>query len=390
LELFDLRLCFGRHGLTIWLFYGELEPCLLWGLRSILQDDIYFKSASTGRIAKFKMAKTGTNVAVWAALAGNLLVAASKFVAAAVSGSAAMLSEAVHSLVDSVNELLLLYGIARSSKPPDRVHPLGYGRELYFWSFVVALLIFALGAGVSMYEGVDRLLHPVPIERPVVIFVVLAVSLAFEVASWLVGVRAFRATQRTLGWWEAFRRSKDPPAFIVVFEDSAAILGLAVAAAGTVAAMLTGDTRWDGVASLGIAVILATVAGLLARESKALLIGERADPALSDAIMRTASGIAGVCSANSIVTVQLAPNDVIATLSLDFFDYLRAPDIERAVIELETRVRSAHPEVSALFVKPQSVLVAAERLADGSGGMIPDGVGDDAGGAMTSEEIGDG
>jgi cation diffusion facilitator family transporter len=337
------------------------------------------------------MAKSGTNKAVWAALAGNLLVAATKFVAAAITGSAAMLSEAVHSLVDTLNELLLLYGIARSARPPDRVHPLGYGRELYFWSFVVALLIFALGSGVSLYEGLDRLWHPKPIERPVVIFVVLAVSLAFESASWLVGMRTFRATQRTLSWWEAFRRSKDPPTFIVVFEDSAAILGIIAAAAGTAAAIVTGDSRWDGAASVGIAIILAGVAGLLARESKELLIGERADPALSDAIMRTASAIPGVCSANSIVTMQLAPNNVIATLSLDFFDYLRAPDIERAVVELETRVRREHPSVSALFVKPQSVLVAAERLADGSGGMTPDGVADDSSrGATTPEGIGDG
>jgi cation diffusion facilitator family transporter len=322
------------------------------------------------------MAKSGTNVAVWAALAGNVLVAATKFVAAAASGSAAMLSEAVHSLVDTVNELLLLYGIARSVRPADRVHPLGYGRELYFWSFVVALLIFALGAGVSLYEGVDRLLHPAPIEHPVVIFVVLAVSLAFEGASWLVGMRAFRTAKRSLGWWEAFRRSKDPPTFIVVFEDSAAILGIAAAGAGTAAALLTGDSRWDGVASVVISVILAGVAGLLARESKELLIGERADPALSDAIMRTASAIPGVCRANSIVTMQLAPNNVVATLSLDFFDNLRAPDIERAVVELEARVRSAHPEVKALFVKPQSVLVAAQRANDGSSGMTPDVVGD--------------
>jgi cation diffusion facilitator family transporter len=333
------------------------------------------------------MAKTGTNKAVWAALAGNLLVAAAKFAAAALTGSAAMLSEAVHSLVDTVNELLLLYGIARSDRPADRVHPLGYGRELYFWSFVVALLIFALGAGVSLYEGVGRVLHPLPIERPAVIFVVLAVSLAFEGASWLVGMRAFRATMRTSNWWEAFRRSKDPPTFIVVFEDSAAILGLCAAAAGTAAAVITGDTRWDGVASLAIALILAAVAGLLARESKELLIGERADPALSDAIMRTAAGIAGVCSANSIVTVQLAPRTVIATLSLDFFDYLRAPDIERAVVELEARIRSAHPEVSALFVKPQSVLVAAER-SNSDAGMTPDGYGDD--GDITPDEVGDG
>jgi len=158
-------------------------------------------------------------------------------------------------------------------------------------------------------------LHPVPIERPAVIFGVLAISLGFEGASWLVGMRAFRATKRSLSWWEAFRRSKDPPTFIVVFEDSGAILGIFAAAAGTSAALLTGDSRWDGVASLVIAGILAAVAGLLARESKELLIGERADPALSEAIMHTAAGIAGVCSANSIVTVQLAPHNVIATLN---------------------------------------------------------------------------
>src|SRR4030088_629843 len=151
---------------------GVVGPALHSSRQSLLQD-----SKPTGRIANFKMAKTGTNVAVWAALAGNLLVAASKFVAAAVTGSAAMLSEAVHSLVDTVNELLLLYGIARSLRPPDRVHPFGYGRELYFWSFVVALLIFALGAGVSAYQGIHRLLAPQAIERPVVIYIVLAASL---------------------------------------------------------------------------------------------------------------------------------------------------------------------------------------------------------------------
>ena len=272
------------------------------------------------------MAKSGTNLAVWAALTGNVLVAAAKFVAASVTGSAAMLSEAVHSVVDTVNELLLLYGIARSSRPADRVHPLGYGRELYFWSFVVALLIFALGAGVSTYEGVDHVLHPQPLEHPVVSFVVLGISLAFEGASLLVGMRAFHAAKRSLSWWEAFRRSKDPPTFIVIFEDFAAILGIFAAAGGTAATLSTGDSRWDGVASLVIAVLLAAVAGLLARESKELLIGER------------------------------------------------------AVVELETRIRSAHPQVSALFVKPQSVLVAAERARDGSSDVTPDGL----------ENIGDG
>jgi cation diffusion facilitator family transporter len=315
-----------------------------------------------------------TVTAVWAALAGNILVAAAKFVAAASTGSAAMLSEAVHSLVDTVNEVLLLYGIARSARPADRLHPLGYARELYFWSFVVALLIFALGAGVSAYQGIHRLLQPQPIDRPLIVFVVLGGSMLFEGASWVVGARAFRAHKGDLGWWQAFRQSKDPPAFIVVFEDSAAVLGILVAAAGTAAAILTGDSRWDGIASLLIAAILAGVAALLARESKGLLIGERADPALSDAIIHIAAGLPGVCNANGIVTVQLGPRNVIATLSLDFFDYMRAPDIERAVVELENRIRSSHPEVSALFVKPQSVQVAAERRAQGEVSMSLDEV----------------
>jgi cation diffusion facilitator family transporter len=319
------------------------------------------------------VATSGTVFAVWAALLGNLMVALAKLVAAALTGSAAMLSEAVHSLVDTVNEVLLLYGIARSARPADRLHPFGYGRELYFWSFVVALLIFALGAGVSAYEGLNRVMNPRPIQRPQVIYAVLAVALVFEGVSWWISLRAFGASKRNLGWWEAFRRSKDPPAFIVVFEDSAALLGILAAAVGTTAAIYTGDSRWDGVASLVIAVILAGVAALLARESKELLIGERADPVLSDAILHIAGGIAGVCSANSIVTVQIAPNSVVATLSLDFFDTLRAPEIERAVIELESRIRGAHPEVSALFVKPQSVATAAAAHDNGEADPLADG-----------------
>jgi cation diffusion facilitator family transporter len=311
-----------------------------------------------------------SKLAVWAALAGNVAVATAKFIAAALTGSAAMASEAVHSLVDSINEVLLLYGIARSTRAADAEHPLGYAREVYFWSFVVALLIFTMGAGVSAYEGIHRLAHPQPISAPLAIFVVLGISLLFEGASWVVGVRAFRAASGGLTWWQAFRRSKDPPAFIVVFEDSAALLGIIAAAAGTTATIVTADGRWDGIASLVIALILACVALLLAKESKALLIGERADPQLAGAIMRIAAEMPGICSANSIATVQLAPASVVATLSLDFFDYMRAPDIERAVIQLEDKIRAEHPEVSAVFVKPQSV-AASKR--DGAI-MTPDDV----------------
>jgi divalent metal cation (Fe/Co/Zn/Cd) transporter len=232
---------------------------------------------------------------------------------------------------------------------------LGYAREVYFWSFVVSLSIFIVGAGVSAYEGVQRIRDPRAIEHPLMIYIVLAVSLVFEGASWIVGVKAFRAATASLGWWQAFRRSKDPPAFIVVFEDSAALLGIVVAAAGTTAALLLDDGRWDGAASFVIALILTGVALLLAQESKALLIGERADPALANAVIRIAKGMPGVCSANSIVTVQLAPQSVVATLSLDFFDHMTAPEIERSVADLEQKIRAEHPEVTALFVKPQSV-----------------------------------
>jgi cation diffusion facilitator family transporter len=318
------------------------------------------------------MAKSGTLGAVWAALAGNVAVALAKFAAAAVTGSSAMLSEAMHSLVDTVNEVLLLYGMRRSAMPADREHPFGHGREVYFWSFVVALLIFAIGAGAAVYEGIGHLLNPHPIERPQIIYIVLGVSLLFEGASWIVGLRAFRAANRHTGWWTAFRRSKDPPAFIVVFEDSAALLGIAAAAGGTTAAILTHDPRWDGIASLVIAAILAGTAALLARESKALLIGERADPAMSRDIMRIASGIAGICSVNGILTVQMAPHAVIATLSIDFLDSLHAPDIERIVVELEKSVRAAHPEVLALFVKPQSVQTLRLGEPDGTQGATAD------------------
>ena len=310
---------------------------------------------------------------VIAALAGNLAIAAIKFAAAAATGSSAMLSEAVHSLVDTGNEVLLLYGMRRAARPPDATAPFGHGRELYFWAFVVALMIFAGGALVAGYEGVDRLRHPQPIERPGVLFGVLAASFLFEGISWTIARREFRRSQGDQSWWQAFRNSKDPGTFMVLFEDSAALAGIAVAAAGTALALATGDPRWDGVASLAIAAILAVVAALLARESKALLLGERADPALSRSIGALAGTIAGVGNANAVTTVQLAPDQVIAYLSLEFDDHLRTPDIEAAVAKLEAAVRAAHPEVAAFFVKPQTAKAAAHRLARNIAGVMADG-----------------
>lgn len=317
----------------------------------------------------------GSAVTVWAALIGNLLVAAAKFAAAAMTGSSSMLSEAMHSLVDTVNEVLLLYGMKRAAQPPDARHPLGHGRELYFWSFVVAVLIFGVGAGVSFFEGVDHIRHPHVVEQPQVVFVVLGLAAVFEGGSWLVALREFRANQGDLGWWQAFRQSKDPTGFMVLFEDSAALIGIALAAGGTGLALATRDPRWDGIASLLIGALLAVVAALLARESKALLIGERGAPALSRAIMALARDVPDVAGANGIVTVQLAPDQVIVSLSLEFEDALTTPAIEKAIIALEARIRTAHPEVSALFVKPQSAVVARRRQQQGVSGIFADPAG---------------
>ena len=316
--------------------------------------------------------KTGSSLVVWAALAGNLAIAVVKFGAAAVTGSSAMLSEAVHSLVDTSNEVLLLYGMKRGERPPDDTHPLGYGREIYFWSFVVALLIFTVGAGVSIYEGVDHVRTPHRIESPRTIFIVLGVSALFEGVSWFVSYREFRVKAGGRGFWAAFRASKDPPTFMVLFEDSAALAGLAVAAAGTGLALATGDPHWDGIASLVIGAILASVAVLLARESKALLIGERADPALSAAIAALGGTIPGIERINAVATVQLAPDKVVANLSVEFADALTTPRIEAAVVALEARLREDHPEVTAVFVKPQAASEAARRSATGEAGVVAD------------------
>ncbi|MGY4480066.1 cation diffusion facilitator family transporter [Bradyrhizobium sp. USDA 3364] len=291
---------------------------------------------------------------VYAALAGNVLVAATKIGAAAWTGSSAMMSEAVHSVVDSTNEVLLLYGYHRASRPPDESHPLGYGRELYFWSFIVALLIFALGAGVSLYQGVFHVTAPEPIEDPIVSFVVLGLSFLFEAASWLLALRRFRSEHAQFGWYEAFVRSKDPPAFMVLLEDSAALIGIVIAAATTAAAVLLAQPVWDGVGSILIGILLGIASIGLARESKSLLIGEPAHSELSRSILDIARQSPGVLRANGLLTMQLSPAEVVAALSVEFADDKRANDIEHCVVSIENEIRRQHPSVAALFIKPQT------------------------------------
>ena len=308
---------------------------------------------------------SGSKLVLYAALAGNLAIAATKFAAAAIAGSSAMLTEGIHSLVDTCNQGLLLYGRHRADLPPDERHPLGHGRELYFWAFVVALLIFTTGAGASVYEGIVHIRHPETIEKPWINFLVLGLAFVFESASLFVAIREFRQTKDpAAGWWRALRDSKDPAVFVVLMEDSAALAGLVIAAIFIGLAVATGNPLWDGLGSIVIGALLIGVAILLAVESKKLLIGERARPELQRYLSEVAKSTPGVCLVNEVITVHMAPEDVIATLSLDFEDDLPLSEVEKAADAIESAVKARYPEVRRLFIRPQSrVAASAERDA---------------------------
>jgi cation diffusion facilitator family transporter len=265
-----------------------------------------------------------------------------------------MLSEGIHSLVDTINEVLLLYGMKRAAKPADASHPFGYGRELYFWSFIVSLLVLALGAGAAFYEGVSHLLHPQPIRSALINYVVLAASFVFEGSSWLFTLKAFRKTMGGQGYFEAFRSSKDPSVFTVLFEDTAALAGLLIAAAGIAGSHLLAMPQLDAIASLGIGIVLAVSSLLLARETKALLIGEPAHPQVRASILKIACADPAIRTANGVTTVQMGVCQIVAALSAEFEDGLTTNDIETCVNRVEDAIRCAHPDIAVLFVKPQT------------------------------------
>jgi len=308
---------------------------------------------------------SGSKTVIAAALAGNCLIAATKFAAAALTGSSAMVSEGIHSLVDTGNQVLLLFGLHQAKKPPDERFPFGHGKEVYFWSFVVAILIFGLGAGISIYEGVSHLLEPATLRNALVNYVVLGLALAFEGAAWTIAYREFRKTQGKLGWLRAVQSSKDPTVLVVLFEDSAAMLGLLIALAGVGLTQLTGDPTYDAAASIGIGVVLAVTAAWLASETKGLLIGERARPDVVEDIRRICRDLDKVVRVNEVLTMHMGPEYVLATLSLEFADALTITELERTIEDLNQRIRKAHPDVKKVFIEAESVAKpgdAARRL----------------------------
>lgn len=294
----------------------------------------------------------GSTRTILIALGANVGIAVAKFGAAALTGSSAMLTEGVHSLVDSTNQLLLLHGRTRASKPADALHPFGYGRELYFWSFIVAIMVFALGAGVSLYEGVLHMLDPEPATSPLVAFAVLAIAFLLEGMSTVAALGDFnRGRKGTI--WAAIRDTKDAPTLVILLEDSGALVGLVVAATGLGLSLLTGNPMWDGLASVVIGLVLGVLAIVLLLEAKGLLIGESADPRLVAAIRDCAASHAGVVRVNEVLTLHSAPTMVTVIISADFEDAITARDVERIVLDIETQVAELFPVVARVYVRPR-------------------------------------
>jgi cation diffusion facilitator family transporter len=294
-----------------------------------------------------------------AAIAGNVAIAATKFVAAAVTGSSAMLSEGVHSLVDTGNGGLLLWGLHQSRKPPDEDHPFGHGKELYFWTLVVAILVFALGGGVSVYEGILHIVRPVPPENVLVNYLVLAFAFAFDGTSWWIALREFQRVKGEPGYLRAIRHSKDPATFAVLLEDTAALLGLLAALVGIGLGHVLGRPELDGAASVLIGLILCLAAALLARESKGLLIGERLRPEAREAIRKAILAEPAVARVVRGASMHLGPDDVLVTLEVEFRPGLSAADAAAAIDRLDRAIRTARPEVRHLYIEAQAIAARA-------------------------------
>ena len=291
--------------------------------------------------------------AILAALVGNSLIAVTKFIAASYTGSSAMFSEAIHSVVDSGNQLLLLYGVKRSKRPADSKHPFGYGKELYFWSFVVAILIFSLGSAISFYEGFHKLHSPEPVSNPMINFIVLGFAVIFESWTCWVAATEFKKSKGDRGWIEAIRRSKDPALFTVLFEDTAALLGLFVALIALTLSEHLNLPVLDSVASLIISFILAVTAGLLAFECKGLLTGEGASEEVVTGIKQIINESQGIKHVNEVLTLHLGPEDILLNVSLDFEDDLSSGEVEEAISTLESRIKQMFPEIRRVFIEAQ-------------------------------------
>jgi cation diffusion facilitator family transporter len=291
-----------------------------------------------------------------AALIGNTLISITKFTAALITRSSAMLSEGIHSLVDTGNQILLLYGLKQAKKPADENFPFGRGKEVYFWSFIVAILIFALGGGISIYEGIQHLRYPNPISNPLINYIVLGLALLFEGAAWYFAFRGFTRAKGKWGYLEAIQRGKDPSMFVVLFEDTAAIIGLLVAFVGIALTQITGIPYFDGTASIVIGLILIGTAVWLAYETKSLLIGESANRPVIKGIREILKSNRLVEYVNEVLTMHMGPDFILANLSVDFRDHATADDIESVIAEMDQAIKKQYPQIKRIFIEAEKRL----------------------------------
>lgn len=301
------------------------------------------------------MSAHGSKKVIYAALVGNLLISIIKFAAASFTKSSAMLSEAIHSLVDTGNQVLLLYGMGKSKKAADDKHPFGYGMELYFWSFIVAISVFGLGATVSLYEGVAKILHPHEMENAYINYIVLGASFLFESVVWYIALKEFNKERGKASVWSTIKNSKDPTTFVVLFEDSAALLGLLVALVGVYMADQMGYAKADGIASVAIGLILAGTAFILARETKGLLIGEAASDELTERIREIVAVDDKIIGINELRSMHMGPNDILVALSLDFDNEVNAGEVEYSIASLEKQIKFDFNDVKRIFIEVQSL-----------------------------------
>ena len=292
--------------------------------------------------------------AIYAALIGNSMIAVTKFAAAIHTGSSAMMSEGIHSLVDTGNQVLLLHGLKRAKTPASSEFPFGHGKEIYFWSFVVAMLIFALGGAVSIYKGWTHLAHPTTIGNLVINYVVLGFAIVFEGVALWVAFKEFNLSRGSRGIIRAIVGGKDPTLFVIIFEDSAALLGLLVAMGGLLLYQVTGNPLFDALASIGIGVVLVLTAMILAIESKSLLIGESADPEIVAGISAILEVDDRVLSVNEVATLHMGPEFIVVTISAAFIKTLPAGQIETAVTSFTRQIKATDPRIQRVFIEAES------------------------------------
>ncbi len=297
------------------------------------------------------MAHDEKPIAVYGALVANLAIAVTKFAASAVTGSSAMFSEGIHSVVDTANQGLLLFGVKRSRRPPDPAHPFGHASELYFWGLLVAVALFGIGGGLAMYEGIEHLRHPPMLVDPTWNYVVLGVAFALDGSSWLLALRELRKDHPDLGLWQAYRTSKDPAIYTVLAEDTADLIGILLAAASVALGHATGDPMWDGLGSIAIGVLLAGVSLYLARTGRSLLTGQAAAPGIVESIHQIAAADPAVVRAAVPLTMHLGPDDVLVNIELAFHPDLSAEEVARASVRIEAAIRAAHPSITRVLTE---------------------------------------